>query len=215
MAERLLQPVQQPVVQVMEAGFSDQFVGFAPVNPVEIQAAPPAPASTFVQTPATIAPPQQQMAAVVEEPPAPPEEPVAPAPVEAVQPPPLPQPAPAPAPVRGPFLDRVGRFRDWLHRHFAATGIFLLDREGAVIFDESGHGKLHFLARSLAVASRRPGGAAANVHVKVGAAATLEVIPVDTPYGCLVLGAVVPSPLEPGAVAVVMEALKSVASPQA
>ncbi|MFD0895279.1 hypothetical protein KBB96_00030 [Luteolibacter ambystomatis] len=208
MADRLLQPVPQPAVQVTEAGFGDQFVGYAPVNPVELQAAPPA---AFVQTPATIVPAQQQMARV-QEPPAAPEE--TPPPVEAPQPPPLPQPAPARGEVRGPFLDRVGRFRDWLHRHFAATGIFLLDREGAVIFDESGHGKLHFLARSLAVASRRPGGAAENVHVKVGAAATLEVIPVDTPYGCLVLGAVVPSPLEPGAVAAVMEALKSVASPQ-
>lgn len=212
MAERLLQPVPQPAVQVTEAGFGEQFVGYSPVNALDHQAAPPAPAAAFVPTPATIAPPQQQVARA-EEPPAAPEE--TPAPVEAPQPPPLPQPAPARSEVRGPFLDRVGRFRDWLHRHFAATGIFLLDREGAVIFDESGHGKLHFLARSLAVASRRPGGAAANVHVKVGAAATLEVIPVDTPYGCLVLGAVVPSPLEPGAVASVMEALKSVASPQA
>jgi len=216
MAERLLQPVPQPAVQVTEAGFGDQFIGFAPVNALDIQAAPPAPAAAFVQTPATIAPPQQpEPVAQVEAAPAAIEEAPAPVPAETVQPPPVPQPAPPRNEVRGPFLDRVGRFRDWLHRHFAATGIFLLDREGAVIFDESGHGKLHFLARSLAVASRRPGGAAANVHVKVGAAATLEVIPVDTPYGCIVLGAVVPAPLEPGAVAAVMEALKSVASPQA
>ncbi|MEI7927845.1 MAG: hypothetical protein WCH40_04785 [Verrucomicrobiales bacterium] len=115
--------------------------------------------------------------------------------------------------VRGPFLDRIGRLRDWLHHHFQAVGVFLLDREGAVIFDESGHGKLHFLARSLAVASRRPGGMAGNVHVKVGAAATLEVIPVDTPYGCLVLGAVVPAPLDLAAITTVMDALRSVASP--
>lgn len=106
------------------------------------------------------------------------------------------------------------RFRDWLHHHFQATGVFLLDREGAVIFDESGHGKLHFLARSLAVASRRPGGSGSNVHVKVGASATLEVIPVDTPYGCLVLGAVVPSPLEPTAINHVMEAMRAVATPR-
>jgi hypothetical protein len=52
-----------------------------------------------------------------------------------------------------------------------------------------------------------------NVHVKVGAAATLEVIPVDTPYGCLVLGAVVPCPLEPDAINEVMKALRIVASP--
>jgi len=116
--------------------------------------------------------------------------------------------------VRGPFLDRIARFRDWLHHHFQAVGVFLLDREGAVIFDESGHGKLHFLARSLAIASRRPGGMPGNVHVKVGASATLEVIPVDTPYGCLVLGAVVPAPLDPPAIAAVMDALRTVATPQ-
>ena len=114
---------------------------------------------------------------------------------------------------RGPFLDRIQRFRDWMHHHFAATGMFLLDREGAVIFDESNHGRLHFLARSLALASRRPGSSAGNVHIKIGAGATLEVIPVETAYGCLVLGAVVPESLPPAAVTAVMEALCQVASP--
>ena len=88
-----------------------------------------------------------------------------------------------------------------------------LVREGAVIFDESSHGRLHFLARSLALASRRPGALAGNVHVKIGAGATLEVIPVDTTYGCLVLGAVVPEALDPPAVLAVMEALALVAAP--
>ena len=139
---------------------------------------------------------------------------------------PVPQP-PAPPPVReviplapltqttarGPFLDRITRFRDWLHHSFSATGIFILDREGAVIFDESSHGRLHFLARSLALASRRPGALAGNVHVKIGAGATLEVIPVETTYGCLVLGAVVPEALDPAAVLAVMEALSLVAAP--
>lgn len=114
---------------------------------------------------------------------------------------------------RGPFLDRITRFRDWMHQDFAATGIFILDREGAVIFDESHHGRLHFLARSLALASRRPGASAGNVHVKIGAGATLEVIPVETAYGCLVLGAVVPESLAPASVSTVMEALARVASP--
>ncbi len=141
-------------------------------------------------------------------------------------PPPLPPPVRETAPTppqepqaefptsaRGPFLERIQRFRDWMRHHFAATGIFILDREGAVIFDESSHGRLHFLARSLALASRRPGATGGNVHVKIGAGATLEVIPVDTAYGCLVLGAVVPEALAPPAVAAVMDALAQVASP--
>ena len=102
-----------------------------------------------------------------------------------------------------------------MHQHFAASGLFILDREGAVIFDESSHGRLHFLARSLALASRRQGSSAGNVHVKIGAGATLEVIPVDTAYGCLVLGAVVPEPLQPAAVTAVMKALAEVAAPPA
>ena len=145
-----------------------------------------------------------------------------PLPHPAVVPPPVPPvtaPEPVPVPVeiptsaRGSFLDRITRFRDWMRHHFAATGIFILDREGAVIFDESGHGRLHFLARSLALASRRPGTLVGNVHVKIGAGATLEVIPVETAYGCLVLGAVVPEALDPAAVSAVMEALAQVSTP--
>jgi len=50
------------------------------------------------------------------------------------------------------------------------------------------------------------------VHVKIGAGATLEVIPVETAYGCLVLGAVVPEALDPAAVSAVMEALAQVSA---
>lgn len=187
LAERLLAPVREQAVPIQDAGFGEQFVGYEP-SAVTPQPQPPSPV----------------------------------VPVAVVAPPVVVPPEPAPVVVevpaarndgRGPFLDRMARFRDWLNRNFQAVGVFLLDREGAVIFDESGHGKLHFLARSLAVASRRPGGMPGNVHVKVGASATLEVIPVDTPYGCLVLGAVVPAPLEPDAIADVMNALRLVASP--
>jgi hypothetical protein len=119
------------------------------------------------------------------------------------------------AAARGSFLRRIHHFRDWMRDSFTATGLFLLDRDGAVIFDESNHGRLHFLARSLAVASRRPGASSGNVHVKIGAGATLEVVPVDTAYGSLVLGAVVPEPLDPDAISAVMQALCQIASPRA
>jgi len=189
LAERLLAPVREQAVPIQDAGFGEQFVGYEP-SAATPQLQPPTPSP--VMPVAVVAPP------VVVPP----------------QPEPIVVEAPAPRnDGRGPFLDRMARFRDWLNRNFQAVGVFLLDREGAVIFDESGHGKLHFLARSLAVASRRPGGMPGNVHVKVGASATLEVIPVDTPYGCLVLGAVVPAPLEPDAIADVMNALRLVASP--
>ncbi len=171
LADILMTPHREPAVAVTDLGFDSGFVGYE------------------------AGPPQQQ--------PITPPPPPAPSPFI-----PVPEPAPAviqptpenPATARGPFLDRITRLRDWMHDHFSATGIFILDREGAVIFDESHHGRLHFLARSLALASRRPGTTASNVHVKIGADSTLEVIPVDTAYGCLVLGAVVPESLDPQAV---------------
>jgi hypothetical protein len=187
LAERLMRPVRDPAVTVVDAGFDASFVGYASERP----ASPATP--TQAATPARIVGP----------------------PVEENPAPPIPPPAePIASSARGPFLDRIHRFRNWMRHHFSATGIFILDREGAVIFDESNHGRLHFLARSLALASRRQGSSAGNVHVKIGAAATLEVIPVETAYGCLVLGAVVPEALPPAAVSAVMEALSQAASPQ-
>ena len=189
LAERLMRPVRNPAAAVTDAGFDEGFVGYA------TDQAPPAPVAPRQDIPARVVGP----------------------PVEVPQPPPVPEPVreTIASSARGPFLDRIHRFRDWMRHHFAATGIFILDREGSVIFDESNHGRLHFLARSLALASRRPGSTAGNVHVKIGAGATLEVIPVDTAYGCLVLGAVVPEALQPEAVSAVMEALTLVAAPPA
>jgi hypothetical protein len=197
LADRLMRPELHPSVTLTDAGFDEGFVGFA-----SDLSSPPAPPQVI---PPVITPP-----------------PLPPAVREEVPAPPLPPPAHVPAVVeespttaRGPFLDRITRFRDWMRHNFSATGIFILDRDGAVIFDESSHGRLHFLARSLALASRKPGASGGNVHVKIGAGATLEVIPVETAYGCLVLGAVVPDSLPPASVTAVMEALSQVATPPA
>ncbi|MCU0781193.1 MAG: hypothetical protein MUF04_08850 [Akkermansiaceae bacterium] len=221
LAASLLRRPEPPLEdRVADPGFGKAFVGYVveggPLAPERLPVTPVA-----ATLPAPVAP--------VPSPPSPHPSPVAPEPVAPtpLPPPPAPPPAPlAPAPAAvvappaqpvvaasGPFLDRIGRFRDWLRQYFEASGVFILDREGGVIFDESGHGKLHFLARSLALTSRRPGNPAANVHVKIGATATLEVIPVETPYGWFVLGAVVPEPMAPAAVAVIMEALARVAAP--
>jgi hypothetical protein len=195
LAERLVRPVPNPAVAVQDAGFDAGFVGYA------TGAATAVPASIGNQTPVHARPdlPQAEhdAAAMTAAGGA-----VFQAVAETVT-----------TTARGPFLDRIHRFRDWMRQYFSATGIFILDREGAVIFDESHHGRMHFLARSLAMASRRQGTIGNNVHVKIGAGATLEVIPVETPYGCLVLGAVVPEALPPTAVSAVMEALMLVATP--
>lgn len=192
LAERLMKPARDPAVTITDAGFDEGFVGFA-----NCQATVPHVQSAAVAESKTLEiqiqpPPRSEPESVF----------------QAV-------PGSVPTTARGPFLDRIHRFRDWMRHHFAATGMFILDREGSVIFDESHHGRLHFLARSLALASRRPGSSGGNVHVKIGAGATLEVIPVETPYGCLVLGAVVPEALPPAAVSAVMEAMALITTPPA
>lgn len=122
------------------------------------------------------------------------------------------EPAAAPQPkiqitASGPLLERLNGFRAWLHDHFSATEVFILDHKGAVLFDESGHGRLHFLARSLAIASHRPQATVGNVHVKISAGTSVEIIPVETPGGYIVLGAVLPHSLDPAAVNTVKDAL--------
>lgn len=203
LADRLMKPGHEPAMIVPDAGFDEGFVGYAANQNFQTAGAPqPQQITSPVDSP-FLATPSEHPARPVP----------AGSPLRALPEPPAPTENPTTA--RGPFLDRIIRFRDWMRHNFSATGIFILDREGAVIFDESSHGRLHFLARSLALASRRPGASGGNVHVKIGAGATLEVIPVDTAYGCLVLGAVVGEPLAPPSVSAVMDALSLVASPPA
>jgi hypothetical protein len=187
MAERLLEDNREPEVDAgPDAGFGTEFVGFAGGAPAR------APAVAMELPPA-----------MVFEPPAPvPEGPLPAA------------PAPASPEGRGPLWDRLSRFRDALIRHTGAQGVFILDREGKPVMEDPAFGKLHFLARSLAQAYRPVSGQAGNVHVKIGSNAVLEVVPVETPFGCLVLGAVMPRPLTAAAVAEIAEALRQAATPR-
>lgn len=203
LAAKLIQPASDPAAGVMtgEAGFDEGFVGFTGTRPAA-QEAPPGPAPPPAAQPVVEAQPEPVAAAT----------PDATSPDDRAFEEKAPPTHPAHS-ARGPFLAKIRRFRDWLGREYGAAGVFILDREGAVIFDDGAHGRLHFLARSLALASRRPGSSPGNVHVKIGAGTTLEVIPVETAYGCLVLGALVSDSLPPAAVQSVMNALSAIASP--
>jgi hypothetical protein len=119
----------------------------------------------------------------------------------------------APVKVRGPFLERMSRFRNGLHGQFAAKGMFILDKDGAVIFDEADHAKLHFMARSLAMAAKRTSDGPGNVHVKVGSTTMLEVIPVDTVFGRMVLGILVEHSLSSEDVYRIIQALQVAVAP--
>jgi len=121
---------------------------------------------------------------------------------------------PLPGSARSPFLDVIHHFCHWMRENFPVKEMFILDRKGEVVFDESSHGRLHFPARSLALAPRRSGSNVGYVHIKISAGATLEVVPVETPNTYLVLGAVVPEALSPAAITAVKEAMILVAGAQ-
>jgi hypothetical protein len=117
-------------------------------------------------------------------------------------------------PKRGPLMERMLRFREWLCKHAGARSVFVLDRDGQPVLDDPAYAKLHFLARSLSQAYRPVPGQPGNVHVKVGSDAYLVVIPVETDFGCLVLGTVLPRPLDAPSVAIVAKGLVDAAKPQ-
>ncbi len=204
LAEQLLRPVTPARLTTVDPGFDASFIGFTSGSMVTVlpqqsespvvtdqqtlhrqSSVPPLPRS--IEQYSTSTPPLIEAAPVHQ---------------------PAPEPPPA-APSRTRFLERVHIFRHWLAKNFRATDIFILDREGKVIFDESGHGRLHFMARNLAIASRGSG----NIHVKIGPSAILEVIPCETPYGRIVLGALLPDALPAEHIHTITQVLIQTASP--
>lgn len=120
------------------------------------------------------------------------------------------RPNPAFIPSETSLPEKIQQFRNWMHQHFAVTDLFILDREGNVIFDESGHGRLHFLARSLALTSLREGAPVANVHLKITADTSVEIIPAATAHGWLVLGTVVSNTLSTSSITAVVAELSKI-----
>lgn len=123
------------------------------------------------------------------------------------------RPVPAPIFAETSLPDKIQQLRNWMRQHFAATDLFILDRDGAVIFDESKHGRLHFLARSLALTSHRAGASVGNVHLKIAADTIVEIIPADTTHGWLVLGALVSKPLSANSITAVIAELSKLSAP--
>lgn len=192
LAEMLLRPVAPARLSAEDPGFDSSFVGFMSADSSPYPAKEP-------HKETALAPQSPRK----EEEPHSPDAPLHAAPQkESIQPPPS-------APSRTRFLERIQIFRDWLAKNFHASDIFILDREGKVIFDESGHGQLHFMARNLALASRGSG----NIHVKIGPASILEVVHCETPYGRIVLGTIVPEALPANHVKTISEVIIQTASP--
>ncbi len=112
----------------------------------------------------------------------------------------------------GLLLERIIHFKSWMHEQFGATGTFIIDQDGNVVFDDGNHAHLYFLARSLANAPLTQGASSGNVHMKINAETILEVIPVATAHGHLVLCTAVIESLSPTSVNAVMKALYQAAS---
>ena len=98
------------------------------------------------------------------------------------------------------IIERLVPFGGWLHDALGSQSYFLLERSGEVLVDEIKSEKLHHLARTLAQAAftaKRQAGSAAvgNLHIKVQQGSVLEVIPVNTREGLLIMGIVLAKPL--------------------
>ena len=111
------------------------------------------------------------------------------------------------------FEERLVRFREWLEESFRLDGFFLLDGSGRCVMDSGDHGRLHFLARSLAAAPQREGVVAVPLHVRTGTGSVLEVLPVATARGGMVLGLLAASPLGAAVLEAASRALREISEP--
>tara|TARA_Y100000766_G_scaffold89080_1_gene75560 strand:- start:2409 stop:3155 length:747 start_codon:yes stop_codon:yes gene_type:complete len=98
------------------------------------------------------------------------------------------------------IIERLVPFGGWLRDALGSHSYFLLERTGEVLVDEIKSEKLHHLARTLAQAAftaKRQAGTAAvgNLHIKVQQGSVLEVIPVNTREGLLIMGILLAKPL--------------------
>lgn len=119
-----------------------------------------------------------------------------------------------------PFVARLQAFGKWLREGIRARAFFVTDREGGVLIDEVQTPRLLQVARTLAQASRtanRQAGTTviANLPVKLSSGAVLEVIPLQSQYGPLTLGVILPEPLSPETVEKVAQGLRQVIDGQA
>jgi hypothetical protein len=201
LAEKLIRPVEQSAIVSSDAGFDTSFVGFLDADEPAAEkatAASTTPAAAVTPTP---------VAAPVVTTPAPTHAPLPSAPISNL-PAALSKLKPAvkvaPTPQVTTLLDsRFDKIRNWLTEEFSAKEIFILDQTGAVIFDESHHGRLHFIARDLILQANQK----QNVRVKFGPSANLELIPCENPKGLVILGALFPYTLSNNKITLIREAL--------
>lgn len=114
-----------------------------------------------------------------------------------------------------PSQARLQVFGDWLRSAVGASYFFVIDRSGGVLIDEVKSPKIHRIACTLAQASystaRHSGGPEpGNLHAKISADAVLEVVPVNSSSGPLILGIIVPRSLDSSQAETVARGLRQV-----
>jgi hypothetical protein len=96
------------------------------------------------------------------------------------------------------LTERLAVFRGWLASEFGASEVYLVDREGQVVFDGLSQSKGGEFARNLARAACRAsreaaaGALTAPVRLKLGQGSMLEVFSLETLQGVMVMAALVP-----------------------
>ena len=83
----------------------------------------------------------------------------------------------------------------WLHQQCGASAVFVVNLEGSVLHDE-GYAHLHFAARGMAL-NWKIRDTVKPVRLLVHAGSYLELIPLNHPQGRLILGIIVPQPINP------------------
>ncbi len=185
LAEKLIRPVDQPPIVTNDPGYDTSFVGFVDSDEPAEEMVP------VISQPVTqpVTQPAPSVVAPITE-------------VVIQTPQPVVKITPA-APATTLLDSRFQNFRNWLTEHFAAKEIFILDHTGAILFDESHHGRLHFIARDLILQAGQP----QNVRVKFGPSANLELIPCQNPQGLVILGALFPNSLPNDHIALIRDAI--------
>ncbi len=119
-------------------------------------------------------------------------------------PPPAPAPqAPAPTPTHTALAaakspatpSAFNGLAAWLHQQCGASAVFVVNLEGSVLHDE-GYAHLHFAARGMAL-NWKIRDTVKPVRLLVHAGSYLELIPLNHPQGRLILGIIVPQPINP------------------
>ena len=174
LAESLMPARTVAAASINDAGFNDSFVGFAGPDPVAVTA--PVAAPTPISIPVPVA---------------------TPAPAAVITPVPVTTPAPVAAPTPAAFSSASSfqTFQARIQQSHRAESLFVIDHTSKAVFGEDHYPQFHFIARSLSENGGRRTFPKGHIHIKIGPAKTLEIIPLHLPNRAWVAGVIVPNPL--------------------